>query len=93
MRYIVCYDIEDDRLRHRVAAILSAYGNRVQQSVFECQLSQTAFRELREQLERRCELGARDSIRIYPVCGDCSRKSLGMGNLAASRLRVAYIHL
>ncbi len=33
--YIVCYDIEDDRERRRVARCLERYGDRVQKSVFE----------------------------------------------------------
>ena len=35
MIYLVCYDIEDDRERNRVAKTLLRHGRRVQYSVFE----------------------------------------------------------
>ena len=38
MRYVVTYDIADDRRREDVATLLSGYGPRVQLSVFECDL-------------------------------------------------------
>lgn len=37
--YLVCYDIEDDRERTRVARILESWGQRVQYSVFEVHLA------------------------------------------------------
>lgn len=36
--YLICYDIEDDRERTRVARLLESYGQRVQYSVFEVSL-------------------------------------------------------
>ena len=33
--WMVCYDIEDDGVRQRVATILKGFGERVQWSVFE----------------------------------------------------------
>ncbi len=49
--YLVCYDIEDDGERARVARILSARGQRVQYSVFEVHLARLAdLGELREDL-------------------------------------------
>lgn len=39
MRYIVAYDIGSDNRRARVAAILSAWGDRVQKSIFECEFN------------------------------------------------------
>lgn len=38
MAFVVCYDIEDDRERLRVARCLETYGERVQYSVFEVHL-------------------------------------------------------
>ncbi len=34
-RFVVCYDIADDKRRQRVSQILDAYGDRIQGSVFE----------------------------------------------------------
>ncbi len=33
--YLVCFDISDDRARHKVGKLLLHYGSRVQESVFE----------------------------------------------------------
>lgn len=44
--YLVCYDIEDDRERQRVAKCLKRYGRRVQKSVFE-----VYFYERRDRME------------------------------------------
>jgi CRISPR-associated protein Cas2 len=39
MRYLITYDIADDRRREDVATVLSGYGPRVQLSVFECDIA------------------------------------------------------
>jgi CRISPR-associated protein Cas2 len=42
-RYLVAYDIADDRRRSNIAKRLSAYGDRVQYSVFVCDLKPARF--------------------------------------------------
>lgn len=37
--YLVCYDIADDRRLAKVAKTMKGFGDRVQFSVFECQLT------------------------------------------------------
>jgi CRISPR-associated protein Cas2 len=62
MRYVVTYDIADDRRREDVATLLSGYGPRVQLSVFECDLRtrreaaelQSTLRELIDRSRIRC---------------------------------------
>lgn len=46
MRYVVVYDVSDDRLRQRVANTCEAFGFRVQESVFECELTPRGLEEL-----------------------------------------------
>ena len=36
LTYVIAYDISDDRRRSQVAAVLQAYGDRIQRSVFVC---------------------------------------------------------
>lgn len=36
--YLVCYDIRDDRRLARVHKITRGFGDRIQYSIFECQL-------------------------------------------------------
>ncbi len=60
---VVAYDIEDDRRRTRVARILEGYGERVQYSVFECEIEERHLQRLVRSLERVMRPG--DAIRIY----------------------------
>lgn len=39
--YLVCYDISDDRRLARVAKTMRGFGDRIQLSIFECQLTKT----------------------------------------------------
>ncbi|MBD2054636.1 CRISPR-associated endonuclease Cas2 [Oculatella sp. FACHB-28] len=63
--YVVAYDISCQKRRTKVSNVLSAYGQRVQYSVFECVLQLQQFRELREQLEQIVK--PEDSVRMYPL--------------------------
>ena len=36
--YLICYDIRDDKRLTRVAKTMRGFGDRVQYSVFECQI-------------------------------------------------------
>lgn len=67
MRYVVTYDIADDRRREDVATLLSGYGPRVQLSAFECE-----FRTRRETGSVRGKLRdlidpVEDQVRLYPL--------------------------
>lgn len=66
--YVVAYDIPCQKRRTKVANVLSAYGQRVQYSVFECVLSRQQFRELRVRLQQVVKL-PEDSVRMYPLSG------------------------
>jgi CRISPR-associated protein Cas2 len=69
MELLVAYDVATDtregrrRLR-RVALVCQAFGQRVQQSVFECSVSPTQQAQLIDRLLREIE-PAEDSLRIY----------------------------
>jgi CRISPR-associated protein Cas2 len=49
-RYLVCYDIADDKRRDRVAKICESYGARLQFSVFECPLDELRYERLKAEL-------------------------------------------
>ena len=78
MLYIVSYDIPDDRKRNKVAKTLLDFGDRVQHSVFECLLNKKLFEELLEKL-KKLMTEKEDSIRIYPLCQECSTKAVILG--------------
>lgn len=69
MLVIVCYDVSTEtrqgrrRLR-RVARVCESCGQRVQKSVFECQLDLGGFEELERRLLAEIDL-AEDCLRLY----------------------------
>ncbi len=74
MRYLICYDIEDDKHRNRLVKVLEQYGERVQYSVFEVQLPPSLLKTLRKRLVAQKIIGKRDSLLIYPLCESCYPK-------------------
>jgi CRISPR-associated protein Cas2 len=77
MRYVISYDIEEDRKRTRLANLLLDYGDRVQQSVFEAELTAEALQELLAKATR--EIEDEDSLRVYPLCGTCEERIQNFG--------------
>lgn len=74
MFYLTCFDIVDDRARHRVVKNLKAYGVRVQKSVFECSnMTEEKFLKMKARLED-CIDTTEDSIRYYRICKGCIRQ-------------------
>ncbi|MDQ3919058.1 MAG: CRISPR-associated endonuclease Cas2 [Acidobacteriota bacterium] len=82
MTYVVVYDIADDAIRARVASILTGYGHRVQESVFECVVDDERELEgLTERLRGALVDAANGQIRVYRVCGKCLEASFGLGSV------------
>jgi CRISPR-associated protein Cas2 len=77
--HLVVYDIEDDRVRGRVATLLEGYGRRVQESVFECRLEVRELEELTGRLQRELHSPENGEIRLYRLCRDCLEASLIIG--------------
>ena len=73
MLILISYDIEDDRTRTRLAHKLKDFGPRVQKSVFEADLELSELKRLHKLLDK-VKLLENDSIRVYQICSDCSRK-------------------
>lgn len=70
MFYAICYDISDDRRRLQVAKVLQDFGERVQLSVFEANLSPDELARLKRQVRAHLDL-EEDSLRLYPLCAAC----------------------
>lgn len=69
MWVVVCYDVntetrEGRRRLRRVAQACKNYGQRVQKSVFECQVNEMKFEELRRKLLREIDK-EQDNLRFY----------------------------
>lgn len=70
---IVVYDVEDNRQRTKISNLLEKYGIRINLSVFECMFTETQFRKVREDLEKRIDKHS-DTIVYYTICVNCFTK-------------------
>ncbi|WP_419780208.1 CRISPR-associated endonuclease Cas2 [Maridesulfovibrio sp.] len=92
MIYIVTYDIEDDKIRSKLSKVLKGVGQRVQKSVFECELSKRQLKILQKQIGRMLPKSGEDSnVRIYPLCMKCHKKASGVGRVTQSIYSKHYI--
>lgn len=65
MKYLVTYDIKDNKKRLLVSNELEGYGIRIQYSVFECIFSEKDLKKILNRLEGVIEED--DNIRFYPI--------------------------
>ena len=64
-KFVIAYDISDNRRRERVARVLLRYGSRIQQSVFLAWLESEELRTIRRELGSELRLG--DLLEIFPI--------------------------
>ena len=72
MYVVISYDISEDKRRTKIHKILKSYGQWMQYSVFECNLTDTQYAKLRSRLGKVIE--PQDSIRFYFLCACCKDK-------------------
>jgi CRISPR-associated protein Cas2 len=70
LTHVIAYDISDDRRRAHVAAILQAYGDRVQRSVFVATIDDDMLREARDRISQIINPKT-DSVYIFRQCAAC----------------------
>jgi len=82
VRVIVGYDISDDRRRARVAARLSVWGDRIQESLFMCDLEE---RDLDQLLAGCAEFvdPKMDRLTAFPLCPTCRGRRRDLGRALA----------
>ena len=73
MYMVISYDIPEDKRRTKIHKILKSYGQWMQYSVFECDLTETQYAKLRSRLSKQIEPN-QDSVRFYFLCGCCKGK-------------------
>jgi CRISPR-associated protein Cas2 len=73
-RYLVAYDIREDRRLRNVATCMEGYGTRIQYSVFICDLSDQETVLMRGDIEARMK-PSEDSVMVIDLgqAGDTSR--------------------
>lgn len=67
---IVSYDIHDDKRLARIGHLMKDYGERVLKSVFECNLTDSMFHEMKHRVEKIID-HMEDSVRYYFLCDKC----------------------
>jgi CRISPR-associated protein Cas2 len=73
MHVVVSYDVSDDKRRTRIHKVLKSYGQWMQFSLFECNVTDTQYAKLRSRLNRLIH-PEEDSIRFYFLCACCASK-------------------
>jgi len=82
MMYFISYDITNPKRLVKVAKTLENFGIRIQFSFFECEMEKQEMEILRNSLLDLMNM-KEDSLRVYPLCEDCLKKtsSMGKGNI------------
>lgn len=75
-RYLVCYDITDERRLTRVFRLLKGEGVHLQYSVFLCSCTWPELESLTARLAERIDHRA-DDVRIYPLPSGDAITALG----------------
>jgi CRISPR-associated protein Cas2 len=86
MFVVVCYDIPDDKRRNSVAKALEGFGERVQKSVFECNVSPELYEKMKKRVQKRIK-PEEDAVRYYQICQACLKRIdiAGLGKVTEDR--------
>ena len=85
-RFVVCYDVADDRRRNALARILDAYGDRIQESVFELPLGSELMEKCLDRIVQVINT-EEDGLIVYALCASCDCKVQYFGE-SAQRPRI-----
>ena len=81
---LLSYDIPDDKRRTKVMKTLAGYGQRVQYSVFECEIRPADHKRLEAQL-RSLIHKEQDDVRLYQLCEACTGRVTMLGKARMHR--------
>jgi len=77
-RYVVSFDIVDDKRRRRAVRCLESYGDRVQYSMFEAVLPPGLFDSMLLALQGLLD-PTTDRLAVDVLCGTCARRRIRWG--------------
>ena len=75
--FVICYDIENDKNRTKLAQLCEEFAVRVQKSVYEARLPPEKMQEYAQKCQKFISDG--DSLRIYHLGADNIKKSYSIG--------------
>ena len=90
MNLIICYDVCATKRRNKIAALLEGYGLRANYSVFELDVSERIYAELKQRIARIIEPKT-DKVLFYRICKTCMAKSESLGEGEIFRLSDTYV--
>jgi CRISPR-associated protein Cas2 len=73
MHVVITYDVPNDKRRTKIHKVLKSYGQWMQFSVFECNLTDPQYAKLRSRLSQLIK-AEEDSVRFYFMCVCCQAK-------------------
>lgn len=83
MNMIIAYDISDPRRLVRIGKMMKDYGVRVQKSIFEAEIDERRFREMKTRIERLIDSRV-DGVKYFPLCDRCADRPIAIGVSAES---------
>jgi CRISPR-associated protein Cas2 len=90
VRFVICYDVTDDRRRERLASTLLDFGRRVQESVFMATLDDELFGRMMKRVEQLVDAEA-DTLHVLPLCAACEGKVRRLGRAELPEDKPYYI--
>lgn len=90
MFVVITYDISEDKRRTKIHNILKSYGQWVQYSVFQCDLTKTQYAKLRHRLNKQIDPET-DSILFYFLCECCHGKIERIGGEAPRDCSIFFV--
>jgi CRISPR-associated protein Cas2 len=70
MFVMISYDVVENAKRLKLMKLLKDYGDRVQKSVFECNLSHGTYQQVKSRIEEIIDK-RKDRVRYYHLCRGC----------------------
>lgn len=78
MIVLIAYDVASNRRRLQISKLLAGFGERVQYSVFECELTAERYALVRERLAGLAN-AKQDRVHFYPICRGCFGRAETIG--------------
>jgi len=78
MNMIVAYDIANPKRLGRIARIMKDYGHRAQKSIFETDIDERSFAEMRRRVEL-VMVREDDGVKYFPLCERCADTLIALG--------------
>ena len=75
MKFYICYDITEDKIRDKIVAYLETFANRIQYSVFYCNLDEDEAPKVKKELMKITCNADNPLLLMIPVCKSCDKKT------------------